>query len=97
MAKREMPNGSRIDEVKVEQNNEVEVNEIPKPVVGVVSGCTRLNVRKKPTKAADVISEVKAGTELMIDLEKSVGDWYRVYDTNGLRGFCMKMYITLNQ
>ena len=96
MAKREMPTEVAREEVVVEQN-EVAAKEVPKQVVGVVCNCTRLNVRKKPTKAADVVAEVKAGTELTVNLEKSVGDWYKVCDANGLRGFCMKMYITLNQ
>lgn len=105
MAERMMPTMNP----KVEQNEPVAKNEKrietpvveeARPVFGVVTNCKKLNVRTKPNRIArntNVILEVAAGTELLIDLDKSVGDWYRVQHASGVEGYCMKTYITLKK
>ena len=64
-------------------------------VEGVVTDCIALNIRKNPSMDADVIHVADAGCRVMIDLEHSVDDWYRVvkiFDEE-VCGFCMKKFI----
>lgn len=62
---------------------------------GTVSDCSKLNIRKAPSKLADVVAEVLVDTEVMIDTENSTDEWYCVCTSSGIEGFCMKQYITL--
>lgn len=76
----------------VEDNNKVEE---PKQVVGVVTGCAKLRVRKNPNPNAAVLCEVNASTEVMIDEKASTGEFYKVCTEAGIEGFCMKKFITV--
>lgn len=70
----------------------------PEPVFGVVDNCTKLNVRVKPNKDADVVCVIAKGTEVIIEKEKSTKKFYKVYSPTGpIDGFCMKEYITIKQ
>ena len=69
---------------------EVEV----KPVIGLVTNCSKLNIRKKPNVKADPITVINAKTQVVIDEEGSTKDWYKV-SVNGVIGFCMKSYISI--
>lgn len=77
-----------VDEHKVEE---------PKSVFGVVSGCSKLNIRKSPSPNGNVICAVDEKTELMIILEESTSEWYKVCNSAGLNGFCMKKYVTVKE
>ena len=92
MAKRKMPTLNSEPEVVTE---EVATVEAPKPVVGIVSGCKRLNVRKMPFKSAVVIEVINAGSKVSIDLTKSADEWYNIHTESGTTGFCMKKFITV--
>lgn len=65
------------------------------PLIGKVSGCKKLNIRKEPNRESDVLDVVLEGSEVMIDESKSTDDFYKVYTESGLEGFCMKQYITV--
>ena len=81
-------------EVKMEPETTTEaVPEIPK--IGTVSGCTKLNVRRKPVAGSDVISIIDAGTEVEIDETKSTADWYKVITNVNVEGYCMRKFITV--
>lgn len=67
----------------------------PEITFGVVSNCEKLNLREKPSKDAEVICMLDAGTELMIDVSESNDEWLSVYNTGGLKGFCMKNFVTV--
>lgn len=67
------------------------------PTFGIVSGCTKLNVRTKPDSDAEVAYVVSADTELNIDFDKSTNDWYHVSNAAGIEGFCMKNYIFIKE
>ena len=69
--------------------------EEPKPVIGVVTGCNKLNVRKMPKPDAAVVSELVASSEVMIDEDKSTVEFYKVCTASGVEGFCMKKFITI--
>ena len=70
----------------------------PEPVFGVVDNCSKLNVRVKPNKDADVVCVIAKGTEVLIDKSKSTKKFYKVESPTGpIDGFCMKEYITIKQ
>lgn len=71
--------------------------EEPKPVFGVVSGCAKLNIRKSPSPNGNVICTVNENTKLMIILDESTAEWYKVCNSAGLNGFCMKKYVTVEE
>lgn len=66
-----------------------------KPVhkTGIVSGCTRLNVRNAPRTTAGIVCEIACGTEVEIDEQESTVDFYKVYTSSGIEGYCVKSYI----
>ena len=65
-------------------------------LTGVVSGCTKLNIRKEPNKTSEVVATVPAGTEVVIDPDKMVDNWYYVCTSAGVEGYCMLEYILVN-
>lgn len=64
-----------------------------KTIIGIVSNCTKLNVRENPTKAGEVKCVLNEGTEVIIDIEKSTDTWYYVTIPSGIEGYCMKQFI----
>lgn len=101
MAKREMKSQNVevtevTEETKVEQATAPE--ETPKEkekkgsvTKGIVTGCTKLNIRKAPKADAPIVTVVDAGTELKIfDIEKANNGWYKVD-----KGYCMTKYVKL--
>ncbi len=62
---------------------------------GVVTDCLKLNIREEPSKDSDVVTVVACLEELMIDMEKSIDDWYAVCTVSGLEGFCMKKFVAV--
>lgn len=91
MAKRKIPTLNEPEVV----TEEVTTVEAPKSVVGIVSGCKRLNVRKGPSKTAAVIEEINVGAKVTIDLTKSTDEWYNIHNESGNTGFCMKKFVTV--
>ena len=73
-----------------------EVSKQEKPVQGFVSGCKRLNVRKKPSINSDVVCVIDDGTEVLAIKSDSTNEWLEVVAANGEKGYCMKKYITTN-
>lgn len=68
-----------------------------KPITGVVTDCLKLNVRKAPSINAEVVAVVPALTEVVIDMNKSTADFYRMSATDSIQGFCMKKFIAVRQ
>ena len=64
-----------------------------KTIIGIVSNCSKLNVREKPTKASEVKCVLNEGTEVIIDIERSTDTWYYVTIPSGIEGYCMKQFI----
>lgn len=67
--------------------------EVVQPKTGRVFGCARLNVREAPKPKANIVCEIPCNTEVEIDEDESVGDFYKIRTTSGIEGFCMKSYI----
>ena len=67
----------------------------PEPKIGTVTDCIRLNIRKNPNPNAEIICEVSAATDLMIDEEQSTDIFYKVFTAAGVEGYCMKRFVTI--
>lgn len=80
----------------IEEVMEERIEEAPVYEHGFVSGCIRLNIRKDPTIKSEVVCVVEGDTELVITLNESTDDFYKVSTAAGIDGFCMKQYVTIN-
>ena len=72
----------------------------PEPVVepenrkfGKVSNCKKLNIRKLPSRDAEIVSELIEGSEVMIDEKESTALFYKICTEHGIEGYCMKNFI----
>ena len=81
---------------------EVEPEPDPEPSVepenqkfGKVSNCKKLNIRKLPSRDAEIVSELVEGSEVMIDEKESTALFYKICTEHGIDGYCMKDYITV--
>lgn len=80
------------EDIRVEENEEAVEN-----VIGVVTDCLKLNIRKEPNKDSDVVVVVTCLDELKIDIDASTDDWYAVCTVAGIEGFCMKKFVVVRQ
>ena len=62
---------------------------------GKVSNCKKLNIRKLPSRDAEIVSELIEGSEVMIDEKESTTLFYKICTEHGIDGYCMKDYITV--
>jgi len=62
------------------------------PVEGLIDNCGFLNVRKTPSAKADVLSVLKRGTVVMVDLDGSTENYYKVA-VGKTEGYCVKEFI----
>lgn len=63
--------------------------------IGVVTDCLELNVRKQPSKDAEVLKTINALTEVVI--LKEINEFYEVALKTGESGYCMKKYIAVDK
>lgn len=84
----EEPNGSPVEETPVEPVAEV------KPLIGVVSGCARLNVRLQPSRDSKPLCVLAEGSKVVVDPD-STAEWYGIRTKEGVKGYCMKKFITI--
>lgn len=80
------------EDIRVEENEEA-----VKEIIGVVTDCLKLNIRKEPNKDSDVVVIVTCFDELKIDPDASTDDWYAVCTVTGIEGFCMKKFVAIRQ
>ena len=83
-------------EVSVDPVVEVETEEKCEIAVGIVTGCSRLNVREAPEIEANVICTVPVWSEVQVCMTHDHGIWYHVYTAAGQEGYCMKQFININ-
>lgn len=74
--------------------NVVKETPVKKPVIGVVVGCSKLNIRKEPSLNADILLTVDAGEQLII--HETVGDFYKVGNPE-IGEYCMKKFISIKE
>lgn len=87
-----------VDSVEIAEDTRVEENEeAVEEIIGVVTDCLRLNIRKEPNKDSEVAAIVNCLDEVKIDPETSTDEWYAVCTVAGIEGFCMKKYIAVRQ
>lgn len=82
------------NEITVEEPIEEEITEKPLKT-GIVQNCNSLNLRKEPSKKAGVLCIIRKGTELMIEPDYVDDEWYGVYTSAGISGYCMKKFIEI--
>lgn len=79
---------------EVVETAEAVVEEAPvvKPeIVGVVVGCSKLNIRKEPGLNAAIVGTLNAGDKVII--HETVGEFYRI----GSPEYCMKKFISIKE
>lgn len=52
---------------------------------------------EQPDAASEPIMKLNAGSEVMVDLDNSTEDYYKVCTAVGVEGYCLKRYIKLNE
>ena len=83
-----------IPEVEPEPVSDPEPSVEPKNrKFGQVSGCKKLNVRKLPSRDAEIVSELVEGSKVMIDEKESTALFYKICTEHGIEGYCMKDFI----
>lgn len=60
-----------------------------------VTTCLRLHVLAEPDVNAEVVCKLRYLTEVMIDLDSSTEDFYKIYTAIGAEGFCQKDLVTI--
>lgn len=83
------------EKLKEITESETVVEKKIEPRHGIVTDCLRLNIRKEPNQNAKVLCEVTAMSDLVIDEAESTEDFYKVSTSDGVKGFCMKRYVTV--
>lgn len=66
-----------------------------KSVIGLVSNCANLRVRKEPDDKAEVLGVIPVDTEVVIEEDEPTSEFYKILTDSGLEGFCMKQFITV--
>lgn len=84
-------------EITADIKDEEEIKEVAEEIVGIVTNCLKLNIRKEPIKDSKVAAIVTCLDELRIDPNASTDDWYAVYTAAGIEGFCMKKFVAVRQ
>lgn len=64
-------------------------------VTGVVTGCSRLNVRVAPDLEAEAICVIPVWSEVQICTTHNIYLWYHVLTAAGQEGYCMKQFIEI--
>ena len=86
-------------ETKVEESEEIaEADAEEKTVsetVGTVIECETLRVRKKPSLDGEILTTIHKGSQVVIDLDKSTKDFYKINYVAGVEGYCMKKFIAV--
>ena len=78
----------------VEVKMEAPKDEVKAPVTGIVAGCSKLNVRSKPTIDADILVVLEVNSEIVIDPARSTNEWVKVTTAAGVEGYCMRKFVS---
>lgn len=88
--------GRRAEIKPVDDAANISKEEIRASIVsGAVVDCLKLNVRKEPSIDAEVLAVIPADSEVVIDIDASVSEFYKICTVAGIEGFCMRKYIAL--
>lgn len=81
--------------VEKHDDNTEKQPKVREPRTGVVVDCVKLNVRKRPSSDAAIVTEIPAGIKVRIIDEESTKDFHHVCTATGIEGFCMKKFIEI--
>lgn len=81
----------------IEITEDNQFKETQENIIGIVTDCLKLNIRKEPDKDSEVVVVVTCLDELKIDPDASTDDWYAVCTAAGIEGFCMKKFVAVRQ
>ena len=79
------------------ETDDVVIEETPvvkQPVIGVVVGCSKLNIRKGPSLNAEIGLVLNAGDQVII--RETVGDFYKIGNPEA-PDYCMKKFISIKE
>lgn len=79
-----------VDEVLTEETKETDVEVQTKPAYGIVN-CSKLNVRKGPSKNTDSLCIVESGSKL--EVESFNEEWIKATTAEGVSGYCMLEFV----
>lgn len=71
---------------------ETEVDDV---VYGRVVECNKLNLRSEPSTDSKIVSKLNTNDTVVVDLEESSDEFYKIYTEIGIEGFCMKRFIEI--
>lgn len=98
MGKSNRPNKPTYDELEDVFRPEEDIAPVQSTTkTGVVSNCEILNIRKTPSIKSERLGSINAGSEVIIDTERSTDEWYAVYTETGMEGFCMSAFVTVKE
>ena len=83
-----------VEEVDESQNEVVEETNSNK--IGKIFGYEKLYVRKDPSVDSEPVGIVTSNDDLAIDEYHSTDDFYKVYTSNGLEGYCVKKFVRID-
>lgn len=63
---------------------------------GVVANCAKLNVRSKPSTSADIVTVLNVNDKVTIDVDESTEDWFKICTADGVKGYCMRKFVSAN-
>ena len=89
------PNTTELENLNEVTEADTVVEKKVEPRHGIVTNCLRLNIRNEPNQNAKILCEVTAMADLVIDEAESTDDFYKVSTSVGIKGFCMKKYVTV--
>ena len=78
------------NEVLTEDTEETNVEVQTKPAYGIVN-CSKLNVRKGPSKNTDSLCVVEIGSKL--EVEPFNEEWIKATTAEGVSGYCMLEFV----
>ena len=79
-----------VDEVLIEDAEETNVEVQTKPAYGIVN-CSKLNVRKGPSKNTDSLCVIDIGSKL--EVEPFNEEWIKATTAEGVSGYCMLEFV----
>ena len=81
--------------IPINKEPEVELEaEVINPIkIGTVANCEIVNFREQPSMSAKVLSVLKKGGNLTVDISRSTSDFYYVILPSGVEGWIKKEFV----
>ena len=64
-------------------------------LVGVVVNCMNAYIFEHPDVNSNVVAEVRALSNVLIDENGSTDDFYKIYTATSMEGYCPKKFIAV--